>query len=251
MKKVATLLLLFLSSLGYSQNNGYYGKKGYIEFLSTHNFPIIYNLLSSNDVLKVENGQLVDRKQWYSPGFRVVLGVVGKKSSGVSFEYGIDFYRMAGPQVVKTDEGTPIVYHESIPIRTNRFMIKIEMGNKNNLSPMGIIHQLGFGVSSTKIKQQNYSYQEKFNPTPQLQTISYPTDDPYNMLQVMYGFKKRVPINKSLLFSFGIRYNLNFGLDTLSFIKYKRIGDEVKSRLFSNVINLDIGLTLPFKKKKK
>lgn len=267
--------LLFITSLfiglyGISQkNNGYYGNKGFIQVESVMSYPLFSNLEVLNDSYmqySASNNVLVAKKDNFNVGFRITAGYAVKRNVAMSFEFGQDYSSIYPTTEYVYPNPTQIDYyvlHEMIDVKTNVFIPKIEFGTSKSLLPMGLSHQIGFGVSFSKAQEKDYlyryegysSYIRYSTPSKDIDPVNFSTLKPVRRVILLYALSMRSPITKSLMIHYGLRYTLNFGKKTYpntsfynqSNIDYTAMIDYLiaRQRLYS-FMSVNIGLTYAF-----
>ena len=280
MKFVFTILLIFsIAPIIFGQkDHGYYGHKAIIQIEGLANYPFFSNVLTneiSGDIAyKASNGKLVAAKDRFNYGFRGTVGYAVKRNMALLFEVGQD-YSNAGPEngnYIYDEFSNPqtISKHEMLDIVTTSFIPKIEFATSKSLLPMGIGHQIGFGIANSKVIEKNYTYElenyDSFSGSYTYTTKTYSTSsediDPINFRNMevvrkyvlLYALNVRTPLTKSLLLNYGIRYTFNFGKPNSS-LTYNNTGNEdfttsvvqtVSRHRLGSIINASIGLCYTF-----
>jgi hypothetical protein len=217
-------------------------------------------LLTDNDGYSpsgVGNG-LIMKKDLFDYGFRFTLGRSGKKNTGFSFEVGYSFTNLPTRERSYLADYSSLSYkHERLDVRTWSFMPKIEFTSKGGTLPVGLNHQIGFGITTSKILEREYNYQV-FNYSGDLtqeeidsfskNLLNY--DNKYSGLTFLYAFNIRTPLSKSLMINYGIRYTLNVRNIFVSEIgtdqKYYQedvVRRDMRRMSLSNVLAFNLGLT--------
>lgn len=274
------LLSLFIGFFGLSQkNNGYYGHKGFLQVETVMNYPMfsnIFALAQGNEAYSAGTSILIRKKDNFNLGFRVIAGYAIKRNVAISFEYGQDYssvYPGQYPNIIDNWGNVYEVDHEMLDIKTNVFIPKIEFGTSKALLPMGLSHQIGFGVAYSKVQEKDYLYRYSYYDNNLYSYTSLPytnystslTDsDPINFKMLnpikryvlQYALSMRSPISKSLMIHYGLKYTLNIGR------KYEynysnnypeeneqytyAINQAIANHRLYSIINLNIGLTYAF-----
>jgi hypothetical protein len=271
--------LLFIASFVVSlftfgqKNNGYYGHKGFIQVESVMSYPLFSNLSVLNDSYNpysASNNMLVAKKDNFNIGFRITAGYAIKRNIALSFEYGQDYSSVYPSQDIYVYDNFGLGYgyqveHEMLDITTNVFIPKIEFGTSKSLLPMGLSHQIGFGISYSKVKEKDYLYRyvDYFGYLPYTHYSTSSTDlDPINFSNlkslkryvILYALSMRSPITKNLMIHYGLKYTLNVGKKQ-SYNSYSNNSNEyftseimqsvARQRLYS-FMSVNIGLTYAF-----
>ncbi len=268
---IILFISLFISTFSFSQkNNGYYGKRFFVDLEGLANYPLFSNFLNEAQYgYKADGKKLVTKNDNLNTGFRINAGYAVKRNLGLSLEFGQDY------SSVKIDNSEPLyiaqyynayVKHEMIDVKTTVFIPKLEFATSKALLPMGLSHQLGFGVAYSKAVDKDYLYQiidySTGNYAPTLYSTSNSDVDPVNFNKfktvkkfvLLYALNMRTPITKSLMFNYGIKYTINIG-KTPNDYYYSYSGDPTLSytRSVENAIarhrslsfmNAFVGLTL-------
>ena len=267
--------LLFIASLfcGFftlsQKNNGYYGHKGFIQVESVMSYPFFSNVLSSeNNAYTATSSALIVKKDHFNIGFRINAGYAIKRNVALSFEYGQDYssvYLDPYNTVYNNFGDQYFVQHEMLDVTTNVFIPKIEFGTSKSLLPMGLSHQIGFGISYSKVKEKDYLYRysDYYGYFSYTNYSTSATDtDPINFSNlktvkryvILYALSMRSPITKNLMIHYGLKYTLNVGKKE-NYNNYSNISNEyftseimhtvAQQRLFS-LMSFNIGLTFAF-----
>ncbi|MFT6443737.1 MAG: hypothetical protein ACJASQ_002707 [Crocinitomicaceae bacterium] len=269
MKKIIFFLIccvIAVNSFG-QDNSGYFGKRNYVDITSITHVPVMYNLSQAKELFYLEpkTGSVdIKTAKWINTSFNIGVGRAIRNDIIIGAEFGLHLFSLPGFSV-RDDEMEPeqnilfanqIFRHETLKAQQFYFMTKVEIGagRDRSILPMGYSHVIGAGMTFSKIRELDYyidlgDYQ---SPLPESMNIS--SSDfidysvRYKMLKLMYGMKMRIPMGKSLMFSYGVRYMIDIPLTrmeyeiTANYYTYRHL----KRYSFRNVISLDIGLTLPW-----
>lgn len=225
MKNIVKVLLLmvFIHHVN-AQNPGYFGKKNVVDFSINVQNPMFSNLRARwNDNVKFWglNGSNLspknDRIDW---GFRFDYSRTLKRNFAIGIEFGYDYFSVQ--RHYRRDLNSNYNYYfESINASSMCIMPKLEFSSPGGLLPMGISHQIGFGVRVVKPVEKAYQvamiegYQTSNNPNTILPiNPGLSSYLPYNGSSIkgytfMYALNFRSPLTKSLMLNYGIRYTLN------------------------------------------
>lgn len=269
-KSVLIILYLIFSQHTFGQkNSGYYGKNTFIQIEGLANYPLFSNLLSDGNYSYGSNGNfLQNKKDNFNFGFRINAGYAVKRNIALSLEFGQD-YSSIYPNTYSYVYDNSYMYsvqHEMIDIATTVFIPKIEFGTSKSLLPMGLSHQIGFGLAFSKAMEKDYLYRyfDEYNYISE-EYQNYSTNstgiDPINFESIekvrkfvlLYALSMRTPVSKSLMIHYGIKYTLNVGKP--NYHTYANEGNKdytnsllyvmSKHRLYS-FINANVGLTYVF-----
>lgn len=272
--KYITLLFIFLVHFSFSQSVGFFGKKNVISFNGIGAIPIIQSVLSNSQhsYYKSVNGKFIRTSDYFNGGFSAGISHAFSNSFGLGFDFETVYSNCSGPNFGFTtyDElnnnyynERVEIYHEALSLRTFNFIPKIEFQLSSNYYPIGIVNQIGFGYTTSKVIDKEYDFLIQYPTYNNLKEIEddkiFNLEDNYSGLTFMYAFNVRVPISKSLLFNYGIRYNLNYTFgakdgggflnnsttDKENYAVSKRTMQQIigNSR-FKNIITLNVGLSL-------
>ena len=269
-----TLILfsLTLSLFSLSQkNNGYYGKKFFIDLEGLGNYPMFSNIFSNSDNGYAENANtLTYKKDNFNVGFRVNFGYAVKRNFGLSIEFGQDYSSVYGSyeDMYFDDYSSSAVAHEMIDVRTTVVIPKFEFTTSKALLPMGLSHQLGFGFATSSVVNKDYLYRytDYYLASPfQHYSTSSTNLDPINFEKfqnvkkfvLLYALNMRTPITKNLMFNYGVKYTINIGKKPYGYYSSYYNGDQslnytksinnavARHRGFS-FMNAFVGLTFVF-----
>ena len=266
MKKLIGIVLVLIVSTSSSiaqDNYGYYGKKTFVDISSSSYIPLIYNLTTyqKGQELAPSGNSLISSDTWFNIGLRTSIGRALSSKVGIAFEFGFDRYRIYENVFGDPNDYYSYYYDESESVKVNSFLFmpRLEFSGPNGLLPNGIVHQVGIGLNLNKAVTRNYL--RDFGSF----TLGGPNADPddaeqlmidnkldksVKLMQIMYGLKMRTPVGKSMMFIYGFRYTLDFGVNNSGFGTASTLNDRffrsVRRYQFRNVIAFDLGLTLPF-----
>jgi hypothetical protein len=270
-----TFFLSFILAVFSQKDQGFYGHKAIVQLEGLASYPffsnVITNAITGEPSYRVSGGKLVESKDRFNYGFRGTLGYAIKRNIAILFEVGQD-YSNAGPEsnsIIDISGLSQVISkHEILNVVTTSFIPKIEFATSKSLLPMGIGHQIGFGIANSKVIEKNYSYEiqsydsftGKYGYTPHKYGDSNSDVDPINFEKLtsikkyvlMYALSVRTPLSKNILLNYGVRYTLNFGKNsgistnsgndqytssTLQTISRHRLG---------SIINANIGICFTF-----
>lgn len=215
-------LLLFVPTVGFSQNTGLYGKKTILEVQGHGSWPIITSWFNNQPFYKRQGSGLQEGRNLFDAGVRVGVMHAFTNQVGLGVEYGLEYQNMASQDIIELgfQNGSfnytefMDIRHEAIDLNTFTIMPKFEFSSRSNLLPIGLSHQLGVGYTSTRIVEKDYLYNVNFSTNDSLITplgssmLDY--TDRWNGVTVMYQINMRTPITDMIVISYGFRYNANF-----------------------------------------
>ncbi len=270
------LFTLFISSFFSQDNKGYYGTKFYVSVESILSSPIVYNLLQNVD----NNNPQFDKINY---GYRFTAAYVIKRNIAFGLELGTDYSNITSISDLPVNSTNSSIKnytkfnYDNVGITTFSIMPKIEFANSSGLLPLGLSHQIGFGVSNSTIKSGSYHYESSFSKD---STIQY-TDDygytyssistfyesasgeknlsetnlstPVKMYTLLYALNVRTAISKKILFSYGFRYTLNGNLNNVDaitsdagIIPNSSFSNSIARQRRCSIISFNLGLTYAF-----
>lgn len=271
MKKSILLLVVLISSISFSQNNGFLGKKNFISAEVRAYTPMIYGLVSLNRTnYKTEGTAYIPTKNLIDYGFNFSIGRALSRNVGFIFQYGISHYDFAYStkiSVVNNPNISADYYSFNVDIlnksnwfkaKATTFMPILELTNSSGLLPLGLTHQLGIGFTKHKFVKDNYYIQfiestgaKNYSP----ENLFDYENDFARSYTMMYKLSLRVPITEFLLFNIGIRYNLNIVPGTQTYFNYSNdkyvISEDqfrkmVQNKELSNIMSFETGLSICF-----
>ncbi len=271
MKKFIVIIILIASFNTFSQNSkGFYGRKFFFTSESVVSSPLFYNLSTLNDKYKY-NKSLNYSNDWFNYGFRFSFGHVIKKNFAISIEYGRD-----DSHAYLTTQNNYFggLHNFKVPraeIITNDFKIKFEIFSKSSIAPLGLSHQIGIGLSNSKMIDNSYNVKVSLYPVVYKSYGAYYDENlyisldksylkehfynwenpvPCKTLNIMYGIIMRTAIAKKIMFNYGFRYNLNIGIskkknnsESNYIFKSNTVRSDIYNQQFLNLINLNLGFT--------
>ena len=263
--------IFLLIPVFHAQNSGLYGKKTFIEINGLGYSPMFPNFFNKSDsyyyrTFKVENGFLVEKKDRINYGFRVAIGRALKRNFAIGIEAGLDYFNLRTPYEHYYEYSNNWYYdyyyvkHENLDVKMTQIMPKLEFTKEGGLLPIGMNHQIGFGLNSFQVVDREYEHavtDGQSNLTQEeIATIGkrfFNRDQKYKGYTVMYAFNIRTPITKNLLINYGIRYTLNLKSGKLSEtddIKYlypsRQVASEIGRAQGFHFLTFNIGATFVF-----
>ncbi|TXI88481.1 MAG: hypothetical protein E6Q37_00045 [Crocinitomicaceae bacterium] len=215
-KSIIYLVLLGLSFSSFAQNSGYFGKKNVLDISFNGQYPLFSNMrILFNNAPKfwtVQDGTMVQGYDNFDIGFRFVYMRTIKRNIGIGLEFGYDYFSIQRNQVVT---GFSYVAPEKMDVSSMSIMPKIEFTGEKELLPMGIAHQIGFGVRIVNPVDKPYSYMNvngnsvfgELNKIPEIYKYTGGSVKGYTL---MYAINMRTPLSKFMFLNYGLRYTWNF-----------------------------------------
>ncbi|MFN5148472.1 MAG: hypothetical protein ACK457_13245 [Flavobacteriia bacterium] len=273
MKTITILFFLTAFSVSAQKDNGFYGKKFFIQPEFLFNNPLFYNLFSNDydiSTMVKSGNSLRIGKDKVNVGYRISAGYALKRNMVLGIEVGQDFssfypYRYGTVTDVWGSSSFNEIDHEMIDLTTFNIIPKIEFANSMALLPMGLSHTLGFGVALTKMVEKNYVYRYEDPFTYTLTTSNYNSSaagtdpieiskyPPLRKFVLMYGINMRTPITKNILISYGLKYTLNVGgkkgytyPGVNQMLQSADVIEQINRQRKLTFIHLNLGLTYSF-----
>lgn len=221
---IITGLFIALAFGSKAQNPGYFNKKNVVELSVNGQYPFFANLrfaLNERYMYKEKDGALAPMRDRFDFGFRFAYMRSLKRNFGVGLEFGYDYFSIQrGSKTIDGGMGyNATVYFEKTDLTSMMIMPKMEFSSKGGLLPMGIAHQIGFGVRMVKPadKTTHYALANYDNSGGQYigNAVELPAEYKYKGAAIrgftfMYAVNMRSPLTKSLFLNYGIRYTVNF-----------------------------------------
>jgi hypothetical protein len=254
----------------FSQDYGYFGKKNTLSLNGIISNPFLYNLFSSPTGYKSSGNNVVLGRSQVDYGYSASYSHYFSGSFGIGAEIGMAYGRITSPIYYQFSSGIfndDYAYGEfnveQFKISTFTIMPKLEYTFSGEQLPIGINHQFGVGVTTSKLIEKDYKIRTieyfssngtAFNPA----TIApYSSVGKFRNLTILYAFNVRTPITKSLMINYGLRYTLNtaitgFGAGILpNSGSYQgelveSIKEGIRQKRSTSVLNFTIGLTFLF-----
>lgn len=278
--KILFALLFFIglsNGLLSQKDNGYYGKKAIIQIEGLANYPFFSNVVSKQITgtlpFEADGNTLTQKRDLFNYGYRGTIGYAVKRNMALLIEIGQDYSNVnpsSNSLFLSSDFSTYINAHEKLNVVSTSFIPKIEFASSKSLLPMGIGHQIGFGIANSKVIEKDYLYKiTKYDYASSLSSseMVYYSDskmdtDPINFDKLipirkyvlLYALSVRTPLSKSLMLNYGVRYTLNIGSNKTTLSESYIGNDQFTGELINavsrhrtwSVINANIGLTFVF-----
>jgi hypothetical protein len=263
------IVFTFISLEGWSQNNGFIGKKNFIAIDLRAYTPIVHGLRTKNQInFKTRGSDYANKKNLVDYGFNFSIGRVLSRNVGVILQYARSNFDF----ILTGDYRSPIVSNDTYEhayrvVKANFFEARsvgimpiLELNNSSGLLPLGLSHQFGIGFNKSYFVEKDYHlrYEDFEDGTgiteAPLELYNF-KNDPITSYTMMYKINLRIPISKSILFNFGIRYNFNyFPEKDISSSAYANqflltrdnLIDIIKSKESKNFICFETGFNLCF-----
>ena len=278
MRKAVLFLGLISAFYGWAQEtNGFYGAKRFITFESEFSSPMIYNAVHSKQLL---NSNFEKSNASIASNYRFVYSSVVDDEFAFSLEFGLTNFNLGisrnsnvyaadvykGSYFTKQNIQLSNLKAPMVDAQTITIMPKCEFAMNPGLIPSGLFHQVGIGFNMTRILDHAYAIQATGVSNDGLNTPIQQTTVPANFynydaksiktFSLMYGVAYRVPLSKHVLFSYGVRYMLNFPPKILFHMNGEskdpksadyvfsesEVREQMYVRMFQSAIHLNVGL---------
>jgi len=249
--------ITFLSgSTAQKVNSSYYGKKWFVELSGIGATRTLFNTIS-NYVYDPNNGYfvqsssgiaLIKDKDRFDGGFNGTVGHVFNSEFGISLSAGTWYSSITGPRSFASYNYyyNSEIEHERLLTRTFNITPTIFFAPRNPILPVGLSHEIGFGITRTRIVENDYLYRN-------IGSSNYYVNDgidfkvKYKGINVFYGIKIRTPISKTLAISSGVRFAINYvSLNDEVTGQNLDINYNLQKSMTRSVISLNLGLTYVF-----
>lgn len=213
MRNIGTIIacLCLVSTSVFAQKaRTYLGKGNLLELNYQGYLPVI----TSNDFYEMGDNQLQpgkNKKRSIHNGLQLMFTrhIYKRLSLGVEFSTQRIYYVHSESSII----GSSGYYEDfiSVPmnVRVNSYIGKIEFGSREGIFPIGINHQIGFGLITAGLQEKRgevkmVSYQSSFQK-------NYETSWDYiSGFTLFYDLNFRIPLSDRLMFNVGMRYNANW-----------------------------------------
>lgn len=276
LRKLIILFVLCVNSVYAQKDHGFFGSKIIVQAEGLINNPFFYNVLSieSGKInYKEVNGKLVKSNDLVNYGYRLSLGYAFKRNTAFLLEFGQDYSNVypENYSIYYMFDQAAVSKHERLNAVSTCILPKFEFASAKSLLPMGLGHQVGFGVEQTRIVEKDYHYTlDYYNTIDSNKVYSQSNSDldPINFelmpkikrFVLMYALSIRTPLSKHFLLNYGVRYSLRFGKAENQFIPSNSSNNQpIGNSRFTNdviqttarmrslsIINVNIGLTYTF-----
>lgn len=178
---------------------------------------------------KHKNDELVKNQTNFTLGGKVSYIHYLKKRLGLGFEYDFERFKVSlGSIMVLTNipggNGNSVVsvqYFEKFKVNTHSLSMKLEWARNNVKLPLGVSHQMGIGVQTNKVIEDDYFYEDDIgnNEKEVIDELGIEINDKralfnwskvYLGAQLFYSFNLRYELSNSFLLNFGIKHTFNY-----------------------------------------
>jgi hypothetical protein len=253
-----------------AQTSGLYGKRNYLEVNGLSNLRLFGLLIDEAYYYKPLGNGVIAGRDMIDVGCRMTLGRVFSNSFAFGIEAGMDFQSIGMSSgsftVPYTDQWGYEYYqyvsfqHEMLDTRTISIMPKVSFTKKGGLLPIGLNHEIGFGINSTKVIDKDYNYRLisgteylSAQDSVKLDQRYVDYDQKYSGFTLMYAFKIKTPVSKKVMINYGLRYTLNlrnFGQlipnSNQVIVSSDDISRSIGRMRISNMMTFNLGISYAF-----
>lgn len=229
MHKLTIISALLLASMTFAQEEEVVkeqppaiSSKHLVSIDGVFSYPLYYSRLNNNNTAFKHNLNWGGRVSYiYSPSKRFGVGLeYGVDVSKVDLQKGRGFHLYS---LITSDYLS--IKHEGMRLLVQQLMPKIEWKRGHSNRPGGLVHQFGIGVTVSKVLKGNYDYSLNYYDQSLLETSWVHSNDaeenfkeeqlynyknkPFIGGAVMYRIAYRGSISESLLWSVGLRSQMN------------------------------------------
>lgn len=262
MRSVLIISLFFIGFSVQGQNNGLYGKKWCIDVMLSGRVPLLNMALGSSEMYKSNGGSLTSENDALDYGFRTSASYALENNFALGMEFDFEFTNIAAPTEIELKYPTAsswhpysLIKHEGLSVINTVIMPTLTFTSVHGLLPIGLSHQFGIGYLQSKVLEKDYDYVlypevNEFGESPITSTFA---DDFYNYnkpsfkgVAIMYTLNMRTPINKTMMITYGFRYNIyhlsGFVSPTSAGNYYYSGYNDVRRRLNRSILSLNLGM---------
>lgn len=223
--KLVLAAFLVVVSWVHGQELGYFQRRVFIEIDGQAQFPLFQNLFGEKMGYRNQNGTLQKSYNLLDAGFRVSLNVTNQEFTSFGIEFGQKFYWLNlsnsnefGRRYVTSSGNTideniraNVAY---VPVQETQIMPRFVFSMNDSRAPLGFASEFGIGYNMISFANRHPGIQVDSTGPYSLQEVDDRLMDSrierLNGLNIMYGFRLNMPINKRLLFHIGFRYQYHY-----------------------------------------
>ncbi len=262
-------IVLLSGGFSFAQEEGYYGKKTFVEFGAIGQFPVFQNVFGQIKGYTYKNGKLQEGYNVLDYSIRGAFSTVLNEKVALGLEVSNRWYSY---NAQKADElnrqytDSVGVFHseyvsaklEMIPVQETTIMPRVVFSNNSGRVPAGLTQELGLGYSMIRVGSDNLHAEVNSSLYTAADIQNQLLDDRMESakgLVFLYGIRMNYPISKSLLGYVGFRYQYAYLLGRKTYKDYEETenwvsGREIWSRLNQRrqlgILNFGTGLILAF-----
>lgn len=269
-KYIGFIAVLCFVNLSFAQQNGYYGRKLFLELDGQGQFPLLQTIFGEKQGSVIRNNQLHPSINWVDIGFRTSINYTFSKRFALGFEYSQRFYQF-NPQKIneisrdyRDSQGNLV--SEYLPgvvplfgVNESVFMPRVLFSVNDAQIPCGFASEWGIGYALVNVPRNNSKimladgYQQFTDEV--LKQFLDPKAKNFSGLNFMFGFRMNFPITKRILFHVGFRYQYAMLLEKKKYramneseywFSPREIWSKVSLRRQFGVISIGTGLTFSF-----
>lgn len=228
MKNIAVFILVSLiTNYSFSQK-GFFDARHSISLSANGNIPLLSGSFS-NPSFVARGSEMVEKKDLLDYGFKFNYQVATSRNFSIGIIAGyLNFQVTSEKTFGKNYQRVSTTEIDSFSLRTqdvgfHKFLIMptAEFYYKKGLSPMGLYHTLGLGLSLANIQKGHYAFSVSKAPINETEEVEYSEVDYFNFqedwksirfIEIMFGVGMKLPITKKIGFNFAINYNINIAM---------------------------------------
>lgn len=271
MNRYLLVLVVFICCNSvFSQQNGYYGRKLFLEIDGQGQFPVLQTIFGENFGYRIKGNTLHKSVNFVDVAFRASVNYTFSKRFALGFEFSQRYYQL-NPQSIpeitrdyRNENGDLI--SEYIPakvpyfdINESVFMPRVLYSINDAQIPCGFASEWGIGYALVNVPRNNAKLvlnESNEQLTAQvLERFVDPKAKNFSGLNFMFGFRMNFPVSKRILFHIGFRYQYAYLLEKKKYramneseywYSPREIWSKVSQRRQFGVISLSGGFTFSF-----
>lgn len=254
MRNIGTIIacLCLVSASVFAQKaRTYLGKGNLLEL----NYQGYIPVFADNKFFEIEGNKLDQSKNKQFSihnGFQVLYTRHLYKRISVGVEFGMNrSYYVESRYMAGNDGSFSTFLSGPMPVRINSYIGKFEFGSREGIFPIGINHQVGFGVLTAGLLERKGD----LKLVDGISAVNTTYETTWNTIQgytLFYDLTFRVPLSDRILLNVGLRYHANwFRKADFSHVSPNDIDpysfrDEMNQTAIFNLIRLHTGLGFSF-----
>ncbi len=267
--KVLFVFFLTVNNL-FSQQNGYYGRKLFLEIDGQGQFPVLQTLFGEDKGFVIRKDKLKNTVNWVDVAFRASVSYTFTKRFAFGFEYSQRFYQFNPQSQHEIARDYRNIYgdlvSEYLPAKVplfglneSVFMPRMLFSLNDAQIPCGFASEWGIGYALVNVPRNNSKimldegYKEYTSEV--LEKFLDPKAKNFSGINFMFGFRMNFPVTKRILFHVGMRYQYAMLLGKQKYrsmneseywFSPREIWSKVSLRRQFGVISIGTGLTFSF-----
>lgn len=283
MKNLVFIFLIISPILAFNQNKkSFFGKRFYISSEILANYPLFFNWEKGAEIYDHDMNLKKDPLNY---SFHLNAGVIVNRNLSFNLDFSKGYFDIcSGSTLGNLYEKSIFEYAgeekyartETMQVESNSIMLNLELSSDRTPMPIGINHVFGFGISYSKLIDNNYNskiyyldnsdynyYNNKknsenyydMNPSfLKAHLYNFAEQKPRKSFDISYGVINRIPLTKSILFKYGIKMILHLPLKSDSnqykyedfiYTRYE-IDKAIINQMSLNIFHFNCGFTYLF-----